>query len=662
MAEVATPNPASGKDESAASRMGLIEINDLVYKLEADLSVAINRTHKYGFFQNNTYNNTQTSIAIFNSGADYIDPRRSFLSFTVTIPTTPSPSDNTNPLYYAFISGYLGAYGSVLNFIDSVIVLTRSGDEVSRIMDFAQLMYTVIPWTFGKDWERTVGQELGLGSYIGGNNTNRNDSTQVGVSVNHRRTFHIPLYLLSPFFSYGRLLPSMIMSGLRVEIKWKTLETAMQQFWENTPLERPIFNSSLVPFLKDQFQTVGEAYLMGGTPNVLIGTGGLDPTITSGTLYAFNAATNIFSIEAGHASWLGNFPNETQGGEFGARPAWIPGIDIVHILVGGNDIPFEVQAIVSATQLLVTGNGFGTIAPTAVAQPGVWRTSRFPGPNSAQRDFGAPFYRGQVSTPSSYLSGYTISEPTFALCSIQLTDAVQRHLNEYSATNGLEIVFADWDRTSAPLSGSIVPVYQEVRKSASRALQVFATVVDASAQPYRRNSFASVPNSNWNHYQWQLGSLYFPFQRVEPKSSTVPTELYDTMLTLTYAYSLDAWDRFHPKAAPTMMTLRGDDMAWNAIGVYPIPVYKETIPDSYLVPASDFGKNGSYANGNQSLSTTLERSTMFDLSGIPINNSRVLALRGEFAFPSGLTTGTLYIYLKYVRLVRVFLINAEVEQ
>jgi hypothetical protein len=74
------------------------------------------------------------------------------------------------------------------------------------------------------------------------------------------------------------------------------------------------------------------------------------------------------------------------------------------------------------------------------------------------------------------------------------------------------------------------------------------------------------------------------------------------------------------------------------------------------------------------ISVTLERSTMFNLAGVPVNNSRVLALRGTVSGESGdfrpdgggpIAGGVvrqLDIYLKYVKLARVFLNNVEVEQ
>ena len=133
---------AGGRDEGADARMGMIQVNDLVYKLDTDLSVAINRTHKTQFFQNPEYTNQQTAIAIVNSGADYIDPRRSWFSFDVTVPQTIfSGATLLNRDYRnAFVSFYFGKNGSVCNLIESIVVSSRSGDELSRVNDFGQLM------------------------------------------------------------------------------------------------------------------------------------------------------------------------------------------------------------------------------------------------------------------------------------------------------------------------------------------------------------------------------------------------------------------------------------------------------------------------------------------------------------------------------------------
>lgn len=661
-------NDASASDEKAATRMGIIEANDLVYKLEQDLSVAVNRTHKTGFFQNNVYDSTQTSIAIFNSGADYIDPRRSFLSFTITLPVTTVTNDPTLPGYNTFISAYLGPNGSVLNFIDQVLVSSRSGDELTRINDMGQLMQFVVPWTFGEDWKDSIGEEIGLGSYIGGANSN-------GILSEMRRVrFNVPLYLLSPLFAYGRLLPSMLMSGLRVEIKWKPLEQAVQQFWENAPLDRPIdggypntnfLRGALGPYEDNLgYRTNGKRFLVRPTvPNAEIGEGGLDPLMVDFTNpWTFDLVNHTLTVNGPQTDWNTILP---ALGPYPARPYIIPGIDSLGFIDSGGQLRlFHVIAIANFNTLKVEHDEPGFVGSLLPA-PGMFRVTREYGMRM-QRDFDSMYWGGKARTGNVPLAGYGIDNPVFNLCSIQMSDAVQRHLNEFSAVNGLEIVYADWDRTSNPLSGLSVPVYTEVRKSASRALQVFATVVSAENNPELRDSFASYPGSVWKHYQWQLGSLYFPHQRVQDNSSRADI-LTDNMLGLEYAFAADAFDRWHPKAAPTMLKFRGGSLDWRTIFELGIPSYREANPDAYLVPNAREGKSGSFANGGQCVAATLERSTMFDLSGIPINNSRTLALRGEFNFradPNNLTIGNgmIFVFLKYVRVARVFLINIEVEQ
>lgn len=704
MSEQMIPAPAAGRDETAASRMGIIEINDLVYKLESDLSVAINRTHKNNYFQQTSYDPTQTSICILNSGADYIDPRRSFLNLSVLLPVTPVTAIAGDPNGLTWINAYFGPSGSVLNLIDSVVVSTRSGDELSRVNDFGQLMYNYIPWTFGFDWARTVGQEIGLGSFLPGSNSNGvftnqggsgNGTSDVDSSLlyNPRITFQVPLYLLSPVFTYGRLLPSMLMSGMKIEIRWKQLSVAAQQYWEGGLLYNKLgdmarsVNGNTFQGTYQHNMTQDRAYLMGGQTGAFTTTG-LDPTITNATTFTLtqevgNPGYYTFSIEAGHNSWAGVFANEQHGPTGDQRPwyslrsAFIPGIDQIgwQNIVGllNSEVLFDVITIIDGTSLLIrsVGGNLPNFAGATISFPGVFRQTRVPFQNRVQHAFNAPLQRywngapttatGTGLTGSTPLTTYTINNPFFQLCSVQLTDSIQRHLNEYSATNGLEIVYADWDRTTATLSGSNVAVYTEVRKSASRALQAFSVVV---AQPsnlsYQQNSFAAI--GFWQDYQFQLGSLYFPQQRVESKGTSDPIEIQDNMYTLTYAYACDAWDRWHPKAAPTIVSLRGDNFLSSRWDMFQTEQYEELRDDTVLVTQSNFGKTGSFCNGLQCVATTLERSTMFDLSGIPINNSRVLAIRGDFVIPAPFTSATQFVFLKYVRLARVFLINAEVEQ
>ena len=68
---------------------------------------------------------------------------------------------------------------------------------------------------------------------------------------------------------------------------------------------------------------------------------------------------------------------------------------------------------------------------------------------------------------------------------------------------------------------------------------------------------------------------------------------------------------------------------------------------------------GTYAEGNSGIAVTLERSDLFNLSGVPINNARVLAVRANYTNAEDRHFTT---FLKFVRLARIFLNNVEVEQ
>jgi hypothetical protein len=165
-------------------------------------------------------------------------------------------------------------------------------------------------------------------------------------------------------------------------------------------------------------------------------------------------------------------------------------------------------------------------------------------------------------------------------------------------------------------------------------------------------------------YQWQLGSLYFPQQKVSAKSA------YD-MAGLSYAYTLEAFDRFSG-GSTCMLELTGEKtdrertgltrtlclQNWNQIpGAAPPDLLSQE--RLYIL-----GKPGSFQGGGETISVSLERSSLFNLSGIPINNSRVLALRGTYSsVPTPYCDAhTLHIFLKYVKLARIFLNNVEVEQ
>jgi hypothetical protein len=494
-----------GSSGDLSKRQGLIAVNDLTYVLEPDLSVASNKTHKKHFFQSNEYNAGQQAICILNSGADYIDTRRSWLQFDISL----SVQD-------ALCTGLFGHHGSALNLIRDITISTRSGDELCRITDLNLLSNMLLPVTYDTEWFKNQGRLMGYGGCVSGNGDPDDEALQ-NIRGSYLGTrLSIPMYCLCPLFSYGRLMPAMLMSGLRIEITWEQSEKAFNQMVTAT----------------------------------------------------------------------------------GARVA----------------VPFR---------------------------------------------------------------PYTIKNPQFVLSSVQLSDSIQRALNELSATNGLEIVYVDYEKTVLNNGTDLGSFNCEVRKSCSRALKAFArvrTLGAGGAEHYLRDSFCAEATFPFLSYQWQLGSLYFPQQKVE---GITPL----TCANEAYNHVLESCDKYHGSGRQPFLTYQGDGR--NKRGESETFLYDQgalafglDYSENFIAmknPMCVLGRKGSFANDQHMISVTLERSTMFNLAGVPVNNSRVLALRGtitgltgdfntEGNAVNGAPVRQLDIYLKYVKLARVFLNNVEVEQ
>jgi len=515
-----------GAKGGGPSTNSMISVNNLVYNLEPDLSVVTNATFKQHFFQQNEYTSSQRATCILNTGADYLDTRRSWLVFSLlrTRELNPDGDETTKPVEF-------GPLGTALNLINRVTVTSRSGDELSRCRRLNLKKASILPYKMETEWWESVGQSMGK------------DKT-IPTEVEER--FVIPLYCLSDLFGYGRFLPSMLTSGMRIEIEWETPEVA--------------FVST-------------------------------DPSVSVGS---------------------------------------------------------------------------------------------------------APYKIGSMHINAR---------------SIQLTDAVQRHLNELSATNGLEIVYTDWETTElSKTTGTSINL--EVRKAASRALKAYAKIRDHTDTEGTRDSMATQEFDCVQH-QWQLGSLYFPHQPIKTSQDS------DPWLASQESY-LHCLDSFAPKSglyksavpysAPPNETVSGrlesksnttatntielgalvfkdlrsevsvgDQVLLFAGQLMPIirtvraitdqtctldrPVASGIYRTFRLLPfesrANAFSAGTNFQTNASLLACCLERSALFNLSGIPINNSRILLLRATTSLG---TAKDVTIFLQYVKLARIFLNNCEVEE
>lgn len=205
-----------GSNSSDVARRGLVSLNQLDYVLQPDLSVATSRNMKRHYFQQESYSPGQDAICILNSGADYIDPQHSYLHLRIQNTTS-----STSMLSLGL--------GSACNFIDRVVLTTRSGDELERVEDVNKLAVLLARNTKSEDWFKTTGSACGYSGYADPNATHVStgityaDKAFTGEMIKEgaddARSFCIPLgELYGLFRSFDRLLPSMLCSGLRFEI------------------------------------------------------------------------------------------------------------------------------------------------------------------------------------------------------------------------------------------------------------------------------------------------------------------------------------------------------------------------------------------------------------------------------------------------------------
>ena len=219
------------------------------------------------------------------------------------------------------------------------------------------------------------------------------------------------------------------------------------------------------------------------------------------------------------------------------------------------------------------------------------------------------------------LTDYHITDISFMLDTVELSDETQKTLNMESADNGLEWVTPRIYTTKTSIPAGQQQVSVQVRKSCSQATMAYSVLQNSSILSQSLNtqindSFNSLPpapNSNVS-WQYRIGSLFFPQQ---------PVTEYANRLIESYHQALYAFDKpkhpFHEGA----------------------------------VSFADFN------NTDGILAMTASKNDDLFLSGLAINNSRVL----EFNYSDGGFAGvdrTLTSFLEYIQVVKTYIDNTAV--
>lgn len=566
--------PMGGGDEKQASgsggaRTGMLAVNDLNYVLAPDLSVSVNNTFKNHYFQSNEYTDTQRGICILNSGADYGDMRSSTLNFHVQLTGNPGRT------------GYFGKNGSALNLIRQITISSRSGDEISRVSDLNHLAATTLGYKYSQNWIRTVGQAMGYGGFVP-----PSEQKQELKDQNYTlQMFSIPLYVLSDFFAYGRLMPAMVLAGLRIEIEWENPAIAMQIINSENPTSVAPGTAITGFKIVHPYISLRSVQLTDGTQralNEMSAVNGLE------IVYCDHERTEQFIRDSTLHLEVRKAASRALKAYLSVRP----------------------KDNVTGTTAQGGADSFRT-EPWDVVQ-WQWQLGSLYFP---QQPIKALNGKPQACLPESYqhtlvcFNTYKGDQPR---CS-----AVALNDNEH--VHSKEIGLRRWEPTTNDIQTDGAGEITSIDGTALGTLTLGDTMVVDNQGAITSHTIVGWYEASGFPYS----DVPFP---VNLGVGNVPDGNFYVVSGLNNA-------RTTPWAA-----------------------YAST-RDNEIVNYD--GQSGTFANGRSTICCLLERSDLFNLTGVPINNSRVLAAHVHFKDSKDRVCT---IFLKYVRLARVFLNNVEVEQ
>lgn len=548
------PSETNQTRSGNGQRQGMLAVNDLNYVLAPDLSVSVNNTFKNHFFQSSEYTDTQRAICILNSGADYADTRSSTLNFAIEL------TASTDSF------GYFGKHGSVLNCIKNIAISSRSGDEISRVTDLNHLSAMTNGFKYSKEWIETVGGSIGYGECL-----------YPPTHAHARRHFSIPLYLLSDFFGYGRLMPAMVLAGLRIEIEWEYPKIAFQA----------VSASSLT--------SSGGGISSYKISNPYISLRSVQ--LTDGTQRALNEMSAVNGLEIVYC-------------DHERTESVLPS--------GGVVLNLEVRK--AASRALKAYASIRTNHLGADDSKDSFRTEKY------------DYLTWQWQLGSLYFP----QQPVKALGGIPRASIPESYNQTLVTFNTLK---GDQQKNSAvPMQYDSNYLQKNIAGTTDFLTGTSVTVAAVTGQA--------------------TGLLTLFQTELSPGDQIVIKARTYTVVSITSPTIMHVSPPFAVAAATDFYRVVPNGYAYDGTGNSATHYRQPANPRLGLIANGD-GLDGTFANGRSTITCLLERSDLFNLTGVPINNSRVLSLRADFATGQNRICT---IFLKYVRLARVFLNNVEVEQ
>lgn len=217
-----------------------------------------------------------------------------------------------------------------------------------------------------------------------------------------------------------------------------------------------------------------------------------------------------------------------------------------------------------------------------------------------------------VDVAGTVVQGYEITDCYFQLDQVELTDETQRAINMESAKDGLEWSYERVFASTSQLPANQTTTSVQLRKAVSQACYVYSIPISTADKiDITKDSLVAV-SYNADTFQYRLGSLYFPFQRIEDGA--------DGRESCMIAYQ-------------TFDKLRH--------------VFHETS----VTPTEFKNKFGIMA-------ASLERDQSLQFSGLAVNNSRTLEL--DATFDNVAEGQEIITFLVYCGVARAFIDNTSV--
>jgi len=202
----------------------LLVNENLVYEMPSNSSAVAKKAHKLFFFDKTDFKGTESSMQItLNSGADFINPKNSYLSFNVKCFTDDYKTTPTNTVLNFGV-------GSAVNLFSEIVIRSRDGQELERVRDINVLSQLRARYRYSQDWFNNIGSQQGyLGSTSDGDIVSSDGSYTKDEQMAHLiagMDVVIPLSEICGLFDSDKILPPHLMAGLRIELSLTPFATA----------------------------------------------------------------------------------------------------------------------------------------------------------------------------------------------------------------------------------------------------------------------------------------------------------------------------------------------------------------------------------------------------------------------------------------------------